>query len=166
MYLVQGVLWEGRDKEGRRTLFFSPQDDGPGTQQKQVAPCSFKSIISHSFWGCWECCSPVADLTFWWELPTPRNTISPRVQPAPSKRPQQNGSKGAVCLAISVISMGFPQGPGSLWGSSASAEHWFESVHPTSVLQGWSRGITSAQTVLEMQALRPCSGPALALSTS
>lgn len=95
MYLVQGVLWEGREKGGGE-LFFK---DGPGTQQKP-ASCSLQE---HHFWFFLRVLGvPLALLlpiepcreNFW--LP---GTASPRTRRAPSKRPQQkHAKKGGWCL--------------------------------------------------------------------
>lgn len=67
-------VWEGRGK-GEGNLLFKKMVLEHSRSKQLSAP--FKNVISYSFWGCWECCSPLDDLTFQRKLPTPRNAIGP-----------------------------------------------------------------------------------------
>lgn len=93
MYLVQGVLWEGRDKVGEGK---SPPPPKMVLEysKSQVAP---RPLQEHHFLFFLRLLGALPLLIEpSGEFPTPWNTISPRVHLVPSKRPQQESRRGGA----------------------------------------------------------------------
>lgn len=90
----------------------------------------FQCIISYSFWGCQERCSPAAELTLQWKLPPPRNTASPGYTLHHQKDHSRLRCKGGVLMSSDCPPSTHPIGKKKcsryLWGC---AEVSYSSTH-------------------------------------